>query len=47
MLPCHTNPNENTTILYFKNKQQKGLKAFVGHKYTITLIWSLGNDMEF
>lgn len=40
---CH----QNITILHFKNKQQKGLNAFEGHKYTIILIQSQGNDIGF
>lgn len=47
MLPCHINPNKSTTILCFKNKQQKGLKAFADHKYTITLNWLLGNGIGY
>lgn len=39
--------HQNITILHFKNKQQKGLKVFEGHKYTIILIQFQGNDIWF
>jgi len=38
MFQCPANPIKNIVILCFKNKRQKGLKVFAGHKYSIVLI---------